>query len=212
VRSLTGVLLLTACGHGAAPQPEVAPAGPASELAPDDEPPPSYGSAEIRSALTYERGVEAALLRQLEELDAADDSIVTPPRRGEVVADLAVRRRAIAILERCDANGRMCPPRLDAPAWEHAVDAENDPTLDVPLRFDLEGWRKVASELHWRACGCRTSQCIESIEVTIARLETRPMADIQQDDAALTSVVRARECLMRLAGKRALAKIGSDPN
>jgi hypothetical protein len=208
VRSLTGVLLLTACGHGAASQPPVAPVGPAGELAPDDEPPPTYGRAEIQSALTYERGVESALLRQLEELDAADDD----SRRGEVVADLAVRRRAIAILERCDANGRMCPPRLDVPNWEHPVDADRDPTLDVPLRFDLDGWRKVASELHWRACGCRTAQCIESVEVAIADLEVRPMTDVQQDDTALISIVRARECLMRLAGKRALGKREPDPN
>jgi hypothetical protein len=36
----------------------------------------------------------------------------------------------------------------------------------------------------------------------IDRLETRPMPDVQEDDTALLSIVRARECLYRLRGLR----------
>ncbi len=180
--------------------------GPRSELAADDEPAASYGKAEIQRALIAERADEASGERTVAELETSDDI----GRRTTALADLAVRRRAIAILEICEATGRGCPPRLDTPPWQHAIDADSDPVLEVPLRFDIGGWRKVADELHWRSCSCRTSDCIESIEVTIARLEVRPMADVGQDDTALTSIGRARGCLLRLRGKRALPRLAGD--
>jgi len=77
----------------------------------------------------------------------------------------------------------------------------------VPLRFDLESWRNVAAELHGRACVCRTVGCLDSMETAIARLEVRPMPDVQQDDLATHDVTKARECLMRLRGRKRLPEI-----
>jgi hypothetical protein len=118
--------------------------------------------------------------------------------------DLRVRQRFLQTLEVCKAYGRMCPPRLDEPAWQYDIESDADPTLDAPLRFDVESWRKVADELHGRACACRSLACVDSMEVALARLETRPMPDVRQDDVASLSVTSARDCLNRLRGGRAV--------
>jgi hypothetical protein len=125
------------------------------------------------------------------------------------MADLAIRRRFIHILELCESAGRMCPPRLDEPPWTLAVDSEEDPKLDVPLRFDLASWQKVTAELHGRACACRTLACIDSMDATLARLEQRPVDDVQADETALVSVTRARDCLFRLRGKKKLPRVAT---
>ena len=176
-----------------------------SQLAEDDQFVPAYGKAELQKALIAERAAEASGERADSEAEAGDANALHVE-----VANLAVRRRFIQVLELCEANARMCPPRLDDPPWHYAVDAETDPKLDVPLRFDLDSWRKVAGELHGRACGCRTPDCIDSMETAIARLEVRPMPEVQSDDLATFDITKARECLMRLRGLTRLPKIVSD--
>jgi len=179
--------------------------GSHSTLAADDEAPPPYDRAELQKALIAERAAEASGEGAVANAENGD-----PDALRIALADLAVRRRFIRVLEICDANQRLCPPRLDEPAWTYAVDAETDPKLDVPLRFDLDGWRKVAAELHGRACVCRTVACLDSMETAIARLESRPMPDIQSDDLATLDVTKARDCLMRLRGLKQLPAIVAD--
>jgi hypothetical protein len=183
------------------------PVGPAAHLADEDRYVPSYGKAELQRALIAERGAEATgerNVRDLEELVASGATMAGSDRLRVALSDLAVRRRFIATLEACEAQGQWCPPRLDDPPWMFDPDPEaaGTPTLDTPLRFDLESWRAVAAELHGRACACRTAGCIDSMNVAIEQLEKRPMPAVQSDDAATLSVTRARECLFRLAGKK----------
>lgn len=199
VRPLTLLVALAACTSGTA-----RPVGPQEityrgELAGEDEAPPSYGRSELQQALIAERAAEARAERDVAD---AQEPAADADRLRIALDDLAVRRRFIRILELCEAQGRMCPPRLDDPPWSYAADAEADPALDVPLRFDLDSWRNVSAELHGRACACRTLECIDSMDATIGRLEQRPMPDVQSDEVATQSVTRARECLMRLRGKK----------
>jgi hypothetical protein len=205
VRRRTLLLALTACSGGSAKPASIQDITYHTELAADEEPPPPYGKAELEKALIAERAAEARGEREVGDAEDGD-----PDALRIAVADLAVRRRFIRVLELCEANARMCPPRLDDPPWHYAVDADTDPKLDVPLRFDLDSWKKVADELHGRACVCRTLDCVDSMETAIARLEVRPMPDVQADDEATTSITRARECLMRLRGLTELPKIVTD--
>lgn len=202
MRRLTQLLALTACSGGSAKPASVQDITYHTSLAADEEPPPPYGKAELEKALIAERAAEARGEREVSDAEAGD-----PDTLRVAVANLAVRRHFIHVLELCEANARMCPPRLDEPPWHYTVDADTDPTLDVPLRFDLDSWRKVAAELHGRACVCRTLDCIDSMETAIARLEVRPMPDVQADDNATAEVTHARECLMRLRGLTRLPKI-----
>lgn len=179
-----------------------------SALADDDDVKPSYGKAELEKALIAERGAEATNERRVAELEQKDDA----DGLRVAVADLAVRRRFITALETCQASGRLCPPRLDDPPWQY--DVENDaakPTLDTPLRFDLDDWQKVTTELHGRACACRTIACIDSMDVAITALEKRPMPDVLADETATASITRARECLFRLRGKAIARPIIAPP-
>jgi hypothetical protein len=167
-----------------------------AELALDDEPAPSYDAAALEQALIAERGAEAS---DEQRADAAPDDV-------ELAANLAVRRRFIASLESCQATKHHCPPRLDDPKWTWdpmapGVDTTKPP-LDAPLRFDVDDWRKLADELHGRACACRTIACVDSLDVTIELLEARPMPDVRGDAAASASITGARECLFRLRGRR----------
>jgi len=203
VRPLILVLAVVACRHGSTPKSEdtvtITHAGSFGE---DDEKPP-YDKAELTRALGAERAAVAAAQKHIDEsLDAGDPDAVFAAQR-----DLAVRQRFVAALEACEANGRVCPPRLDDPAWSFDIEKDTDPKLDATLRFDVESWRKVAAELHGRACACRTFACVESVGVAIDRLETRPMADVQGDDAATLSIVRARDCLYRLRGKKPTPRV-----
>lgn len=174
-----------------------------AEFADEDHVAPSYGKAELQRALIAERAREATGEKLVAELEAKDADVATDDRLRVALADLAVRRRFIAALETCEAETRHCPPRLDDPPW--AFDPDPDrvtaPPLTAPLRFDLESWRVVASELHGRACACRTIACVDSLAVAIDELEVRPMPEVQGDEAATLSVTRARECLFRLRGK-----------
>ncbi len=172
-------------------------------LAPDDEPRPSYTKAALEQALITERGAEAsddALLTNLTGSGQDDTQVVM------MTADLAVRRRFIASLESCQASWHLCPPRLDDPHWAWDPNAPGTdttkPPLDAALRFDLDDWRKIADELHGRACACRTLACVDSLDVTIQLLEARPMQDAAGDETASASITRARECLFRLRGRR----------
>lgn len=171
-------------------------------MAEDDEPPPAYDQAAVGMALIAERAAEVKNEREVREAEAGD-----PDQLRIALADLAVRRRFIAILEICEAQGKLCPPRLDEPAWPHGPDYEGDPKLDVPLRFDLASWQKVTAELHSRACACRTLSCIDSLDVTIHKLEGRPTDEVQGDEAATTSITRARACLFRLRGRKTLPRV-----
>jgi hypothetical protein len=56
----------------------------------------------------------------------------------------------------------------------------------------------VAAELHGRACACRTTACVATMNDAIDRLEPRPMQDVRGDETASLSLTRARECLTRL--------------
>jgi hypothetical protein len=204
VRPLALILALAACRTGSARGgSEEITYSSVSAGAGDDEPAPPYDKAELERALIAERAAEARAGGEVRELGASGDTLGAHVAR----TDLAIRRRFLALLELCEAGGRGCPPRLDDPAWRYALDADVDPTLDVPLRFDLDSWRAVTGELHGRACACRTQVCIDSIEVAIARLEARPRPEVQADEVAIESITRARTCLARLAGRRALPRV-----
>jgi hypothetical protein len=201
MRSLAWFLVLAACKtgstvHTGTPGGDVATHAP-GQLA-DDDFKPSYDKAELQRALAAERPAVAAAEQRLQALEDGGDY----DQQRNAAADLAVRKRFVAALEACDANGRVCPPRLDEPVWTYDVEADTDPKLDAPLRFDVDSWRKLSAELHGRACACRTLACTDSMFAAIDRLEKRPMPDVQGDDDASLSITRARECLYRLRGLR----------
>ncbi|HEY3805664.1 MAG TPA: hypothetical protein VGL61_23820 [Kofleriaceae bacterium] len=200
-------LVAFACGGAQPPEAEIAGHDQNANLATnatlatdDDEPRPNYTKAALEQALISERGAEATDEQRLAAATGSDQDDV------ELAANLGVRRRFIASLESCQASWHHCPPRLDDPHWTwdpNAAGADpNKPPLDSPLRFDLDDWRKVADELHGRACACRTLACIDSLDVTIDQLEARPMADVGGDEVASASITAARECLFRLRGKK----------
>lgn len=200
MKRLALLLAFTACKTGSTAAP------PAEEIAyrgggmpEEDVYKPAYDRAVLQHALITERGAEATLEVRVRELEDRGDY----DQLRLANEDLAVRRRFIAALEACEATGRVCPPRLDDPPWAFDIEADADPKLDSHLRFDLDSWRKIASELHGRACACRTVACIDSMFVAIERLETRPMPDVEADETASLSITRARECLYRLHGLRA---------
>lgn len=198
MRAVLTIVMVSACGGSGQIQAHDMPPSPTATLADEDNFKPTYGVAELQQALIAERGAEATNEKIVAEYEAQEDE-----RVRFAVADLAVRRRFIQSLEACQASGRACPPRLDDPAWTWDFDAATpiDPPLDVPLRFDLDGWKRVAAELHGRACACRTQRCVDSMQVAIDELEKRPMLDVQGDEDASRSVMWARECLYRLRGK-----------
>lgn len=201
------LLALTACktGSTAGSAGDGITYGGAGGLAEEDVFVPSYGKAELHQALTRERAAEASIEVRLRELEARgdDDSL------RAATEDLAVRRRFIVALELCEVHGRACPPRLDEPAWTFDTEGDVDPKLDTHLRFDLDSWRQIAAELHGRACACRTLACVDSMFVAIERLETRPMPDVQADEAATLSITRARDCLYQLRGLREMPRVDS---
>jgi hypothetical protein len=174
---------------------------------------PSYGKAELQKALIAERTAEATAERRVADLEArqgetrAADAALADQLRV-ATADLAVRRRFIATLESCDAAERWCPPRLDDPPWAYDPDPDRpgEPPTTAPVRFDLDGWRGLAAELHGRACACRTLACVDSVGVAIDQLERRPDREVQGDDTATASITRARECLFRLRGKSVIRR------
>ncbi len=198
------LLVLAACKHGSTPATTEY-EEPRTTLAADDEPSPSYDGAAVQKALIAERAGEARDERRVAEAEGRD-----PEALSVALADLAVRRRFIRTLELCESKRRLCPPRLDDPAWPYTADSPGDPKLDAPLRFDLASWQGVTAELHGRACACRTLACLDSMEVMLARLETRPTDEVQADDAAIASITRARECMSRLRGHRAMPKIAAE--
>ena len=207
MRVLPLLLALAACKSGGSPGPGTGASDITyhTALAEDDggEPPPTYDKSDLQKALITERGAEAKAETRITDLESAGD----PDPINDARADLVVRRRFIATLETCQATGRYCPPRLDDPAWTYAVDADTDPKLDSPLRFDLESWQKVSAELHGRACACRTLTCVDSVNAAIARLETRPLEEVRGDETASIEITRARDCIYRLLGKRPLPRL-----
>ncbi|HSN26575.1 MAG TPA: hypothetical protein VLT45_09820 [Kofleriaceae bacterium] len=200
MRTLLGLGFIAACG-GSTPPPHHAggDTGIAThdQLAADDAYQPPYGKAELERALIAERAAEATGEKQVMDADFKGDD----DAKRAAAADLAVRRRFIESLEMCQSQGHECPPRLDEPAWTYDASSDADPKLDTPLRFDLDDWQKVTAELHARACACRTTACVASMDAVIDQLETRPMQDVRADEASSLSVTRARECLTRLAGR-----------
>jgi len=202
-------------GRAAGPPPSEPGDATHSALADDDTFQPSYGKPELSRALINERGLEAGAERQLGDLEARPSDPATDDQVRVASADLAVRRRFIASLEACEATGRWCPPRLDDPAWAFDPDPDGDRRVEPPvtavLRFDLESWRTLAAELHGRACACRTLACVDSLGVAIDQLEGRPMPAVQGDDAASTSLTRARECLFRLRGRAVIRPVAPAP-
>ena len=193
-------------GGGTRPPPADPADGSHAAFAAADRDPPSYGKAELSRALVHERGAEAAAARQVTELEAGPADPATDDQLRVAMADLAVRRRFRMTLEACEAAGAWCPPRLDDLAWTFDPDGDRpgEPPVTAALRFDLESWRTLASELHGRACACRTQACVDSLGAAIDQLELRPMPPVRDDDRAAASVTRARECLFRLRGKVAL--------
>lgn len=206
------VTALAACGSAPPASPAAPSEAPRSTFAEEDVAPPSYGKPELTRALIAERGFEASAERRVAELEAktADsDDPATADQLRVALADLAVRRRFIATLERCEATGALCPPRLDEPPWPYDPDPDKPapPPMSAPLRYDLESWRALTAELHGRACACRTLACVDSVGVAIDHLETRPMPVVLEDDAATLATTRARTCLFRLRGKVALPPV-----
>jgi hypothetical protein len=201
---------LAACGGGQAVAPPPAdPSAPTQAALADEELfQPSYAKPELSRALIAERGAEATAERQVADLEARPSDPATDDQLRVATADLAVRRRFIASLEACEASGRYCPPRLDDPPWAYDPDPDDnrrvEPPVTATLRFDLDSWRAIATELHGRACACRTLACVDSLTVAIDQLERRPMPATQGDEAASAAIARARECLFRLRGKSAL--------
>lgn len=193
------------CGGPAAVQPPAAVPGerPHAVLAELEVDHPAYGKPELREALIAERRIAAAAELHLEELQSRQPDAAVDDAVADAAADLAVRRRFIATLEVCDAEAQWCPPRLDDPTWTYAPDPGQpaDPPMTATLRFDLASWRVLATELHGRACACRTRGCIDSVDAAIEQLERRPVPQVQSDEAATASITRARECLFRLLGK-----------
>lgn len=198
---MVGVFLVACGGGGTAPRLPTDPITH-SELAEDDPFVPSYGKSEVQKALITERALEATGETLLAELEGKPDTAASQDQRRVAAADLAVRRRFIASLEACEARGDWCPPRLDDPAWNYDYDGADldSPPLDAELRFDADGWRSIASELHARSCACRTMLCVDSVGVAIDRLERRPAPAVRGDEVASQSITRARECLFRLRG------------
>jgi hypothetical protein len=196
------LLACAACGSGSAGSTAASTTGEVTSrpaaIAEDDVYQPPYAKTDLRQALTAERAAVATAEQRLRELEDKGDYDQLRIAR----ADLAVRRNFVASLESCEATGRVCPPRLDDPAWTFDIAGNVDPKLDTTLRFDEASWQKVSAELHGRACACRTLACVDSMFVAIERLETRPMPDVQGDEAASLSITRARECLYRLRGLR----------
>lgn len=199
MRRLALLLALAACKTGSAAQ------GGGDEITyhqagtlADDDYKPTYDKSDLRSALASERAAATTGEQRVQELEDKGDY----DQLRIAAADLAVRQRFIASLEACETLGQTCPPRLDEPAWTFDLEAEADPKLDAPLRFDVASWQKVTAELHGRACACRTLSCVDSMFVAIDRLEKRPMPDVQNDETASASVTHARECLYRLRGLR----------
>jgi len=194
-------------GSGVGNPPAVDPGDPPhSVLAEDELYKPDYGKPALRAALVAERGLAASAERLVDDLAARQPDAPVDDQLRQAVADLAVRRRFIATLEACEAEGRWCPPRLDDPAWTFDPDPPRssgpaDPPMTATLRFDLASWRGLAAELYGRACACRTMACVDGVGVAIDELETRPAAQVQSDEMATGSIASARECLFRLRGK-----------
>lgn len=198
MRRLALLLAFFGCKSGSAPGGVSDVPVVHATISDDDLYKPSYDKAELQRAVASERTAAAAAEQWVHQLEENGDY----DQLRYALADLAVRRRFVASLEACAAHGMTCPPRLDDPAWSYDVEGSADPKLDAPLRFDAESWQKVSAELFGRACACRTIACVDSMFAAIDRLETRPMPDVQDDDIALQSIVRARECLYRLRGLR----------
>jgi hypothetical protein len=190
-------------GSGVRPPPSEPDDQAHSALADEDSYRPSYGKPDLQKALIAERGAEATAERRVAELEARPSDAPVADQLRVALADLAVRRRFIQSLEACDAAGRQCPPRLDDPSWAFDPDPDRpaDPPVTATLRFDLDGWRGLAAELHGRSCACRTLGCVDSVGVAIDQLELRTAPEVQGDEAATISITRARECLFRLRGK-----------
>lgn len=196
-----GTAFLVACSGGSATPGTHPQTQTPGEFAGENQFVPSYQAAELSRALQKERGAEAIATRVLADLEAKDTG---DDQLRITAADLAVRRRFIQSLERCEVSRRECPPRLDEPSWAFDPDPDKPsaPPVTANLRFDLDSWRTLASELHGRACACRTIACVDSVGVAIDQLEVRPMEPVQGDETASLSITRARECLFRLRGKR----------
>jgi hypothetical protein len=174
-----------------------------SEFADEGHHVPTYGKPELQRALIAERAREATGENLVAELAAKDGDGASDDRLRVALADLAILRRFILTLEACESAARHCPPRLDDPPWTFEPDPDHaiPPPLSAALRFDLDSWRIVATELHGRACACRTLACVDSLGVAIDQLEIRPMPEVQGDEAATLAITRARECLFWLRGK-----------
>ena len=174
----------------------------AAELADPDEYKPAYTKADLEKALIAERGKELEDEKVVAAFEAGGQDVSGSDQMRTAVANLEVRRRYITSLEQCQSAGHHCPPRLDEPAFNYDFDGTGaTPPLDAPLRFDLESWRTIATELHGRACACRTVVCLDAVAVAIDQLEPHPMVEVQGDEASSQSITWARECLFRLRGK-----------
>jgi hypothetical protein len=215
MRALALVAVLSACGgttsvSGAgATQPAGAGAGqPVSDpnlathdvfLTEDDVAPSRYGRTDLDRVIAAEHAA-------LDTADAALATLANDPKPDDALAgalaDRGVRQRFVATLESCRDSNRRCPPRLEDRPFTYDLASDKDPKLDVPLRFDLEDWRNVTAELNERACACRTLACVDALDAAMNALETRPMPQVSEDDAAATSLTRARACAMRLRGRR----------
>ena len=203
---LLAAFLLACGGSTSHTRPTDPNASTPGEFAEEDRYVPSYSKSDLQRALEKERGAEATAERIVGDLESRDRDAVADEQLRVAAADLAVRRNFIASLDACQSSGRLCPPRLDDPAWSFDADSDKQiaPPVTADLRFDVASWRVLALELHGRACACRTIQCVDSVGVAIDQLEKRPMPDVLGDEEASLSITRARQCLFRLRGKHHL--------
>ena len=210
-----GLAFLVACSGGSTTGPRTQdPTGTPGEFAEDDRFVPSYQKGDLSRALQKERGAEAIASRVVGELESKDRDAAGDDQLRVAVADLGVRRRFIAALEACESSGRDCPPRLDDPSFAFDPDPGKPlaPPVTADLRFDVDSWRKLTAELHGRACACRTIACVDAVGVAIDQLEPRPMEQVQGDEAASLSIMRARTCLYRLRGRSQRARRIEEPS
>lgn len=167
---------------------------------------PTYGKAELERVLAEERQAHGAAQSVLAGLMEQRGKSVEISLR---LADVGVQQRYIETLESCKAHGVWCPPKLGM-AWTIREDVDVPVSLDAEVRFDLDSWRKLTTELWARGCDCRSMTCVDAMTVTIDVLEPRPTPEVQGDQEASAALTAARTCLWRLrgkAGKRGMMRV-----
>lgn len=178
------VLAIAACGPKvAADEPE--------RLADLDEGGDEGGGAGGRDVSEAIAEAKAALAA-LDALDEGDEATLAKDRTA--LASF------LADLERCAADGELCPPRVEEPTIPKEYDAA---TCEIggSMTATVSEWEDAAPTLAASACGCRTRACAEWILAELRRWSDS-LDDGQRDGAAEHETL-ARECVhRRITGDR----------